>query len=583
MKKFWIIFGAVIIGILAYWGYGFYSESNGEQTRVYEVEKADLTEIITEVGTVVPIKEIDLTFPMTGKVSKLHVNEGDSVKPGDELAQLETSKILADINSANAAVQEAQAALNKLLAGATAEDLQIYETGVSNAETNLEKQKFSSSTAIAEAEINVETRKTALAQAIKDNEVSLTQAYEDAIDTINDSSTRADGAIGIINYIKDIYFSTGYNTANQVSNKYVSIKEDYAELEGIISEIDENDYATIDSAIIETQELLKELAEVLSFVSDSLIGEARINVSVTDEGYVEAERDSISLAITNMTSAKQTISSATQDTDNFDIMGGVDAAQAALDQAEATLESVKAEWDARISQAQGEVQLARDQLVQARAPAREEDIALYKAQVNQAVAYSDLIQQNLADTKLLAPLDGVVTKIYTDVGELATVGVPALSMITVEKYKIEVYISELDIAQVEIGDEVEITFDAFGTDDMFMGRVMNIDPFETVDDGDIFYEITIELDQEYDAVKSGMTVNISIKTADKEDVIVVPSRYIGEENGGKYLKVLGPNGEESEDEGETYNKVEVITGLKGRDMTEITSGVEVGQEIIPYY
>jgi RND family efflux transporter MFP subunit len=582
MKKFWIIFGAVIIGILAYWSYGFYSDENGEQTRAYKIEKLDLTEIISEVGTVVPIKEIDLTFPMTGKVAKIHIQEGDNVKVGDELAQLETAKILADINNASAAIQEAQAALNKLLAGATSEDLQIYETGVANAETNLSKLKLSSATDIAEAEINVATKKTALDRAIKDNEVSLDQAYENATDTIADSSTRSDGAIGIMNYIRDIYFSTGDNDSTKVSNQYYSIKEDYDDLQITISAIDETAYATIDTAIAETQIFLKDLAEVLNFVSDSLKDEPRISVSVTDEGYVETQRGSISVAISNTTSAKQTITSATEDTDNFDIMGGVDAAQASLDQAEAALESVIAEWDSRISQAEGELQLTRDQLVQARAPARTEDIALYQAQVNQAVAYSDLMQQTYNDTKLLAPVDGVVTNIFTDAGELATVGVPALSMITIERYKIEVYISELDIAQIELGDEAEVTFDAFGSDDMFVGKVTNINPFETIDDGNIFYEITIELDEDYDAIKSGMTVNISIMTADKEAVLVVPSRYIGEENGGKYLKVLDEDGKEGE-EGEKYDLAEIITGLKGRDITEIVSGVEEGQEIIPYY
>lgn len=582
MKKFWIIFGALIVAILAYWGYGFYAEENGGLERVYEVERADLTEIITEVGTVVPIKEIDLTFPMTGKVAKIQVEEGDHAKAGDELAQLETVKLLADLNNANAAIQEAQAGLNKLLAGSTAEDLQIYETGVANAETNLAKQKLAAATDLVEAETNVGAKIIALERATKDNEVSTSEAYEDAIDTINDSNTRADAALGIINYIRDTYFSSGNNNSTQVTSKEFAIKDDYDDLQNTIDSIEENTYATVDTALDEIHTFLKDLAEVLGFVSDLLKDEPRVTVSVTDEGYVDTERTSISTAISSITSAKQTINSATQDTDNLDIMGGVDAAQASLDQAEAALESVKAEWDAKVSQAEGELQLTRDQLVQARAPAREEDIALYQAQVNQAIAYADLMQQTLNDTKLFAPVDGVITKIYTDVGELATVSVPALSMITIERYKIEVYISELDIAQIEFEDEVEITFDAFGSDDLFMGKVMNIDPFETVDDGDIFYEITIELDEDHDAVKSGMTVNISIKTADKKEVLVVPSRYIGEQNGGKYLKVLSADGKEGE-EGEKYDKVEVVTGLKGRDMTEIVSGVEEGQEIIPYY
>jgi len=294
---------------------------------------------------------------------------------------------------------------------------------------------------------------------------------------------------------------------------------------------------------------------------------------------LDTERTSIATATTNTTTVIKAITTATFDADNDDITGDVEEAQANIDKAQASLASVEAEWNAKISQAEGELQLARDQLVQTRAPAREEDIDLYQAQLNQAIAYADLMQQILNDTKLITPLNGIITTIYTEIGELATISTPAMSMITVEQYKIEAFISELDVAQISLQDKVEVTFDAFDFDEIFEGEIVNIDPYETIDDGDIFYEITIELDEENENIRSGMTVNITIKTADKEDILVVPSRYIGEERGQKYVKLLVDDGEE----GEEFVKIEVITGLKGKEMTEIVSGLEEGQEIIPYY
>jgi hypothetical protein len=61
-------------------------------------------------------------------------------------------------------------------------------------------------------------------------------------------------------------------------------------------------------------------------------------------------------------------------------------------------------------------------------------------------------------------------------------------------------------------------------------------------------------------------------------VLGVPSRYIGEESGKKYVKLLtSQTGEQ------TYVLTEVETGIKGKDMTEIIKGLNAGQKIIPYY
>ena len=105
---------------------------------------------------------------------------------------------------------------------------------------------------------------------------------------------------------------------------------------------------------------------------------------------------------------------------------------------------------------------------------------------------------------------------------------------------------------------------------------MSVDPFETISDGDIFYKVVIELDEYDESVRSGMTVNIRIVTAEKEGVLVVPSRYVGVRDDGRYVKLKADN-----DEG--FELVEVKTGLKGIDMTEILEGLSEGDLIIPYY
>ena len=75
-KKHWIIiavFAVIAVVLLAI----IISNGEEEDFEIYEVEIEDLKEVVSEVGKVVAVKEIDLIFPMQGTVSKVLVDEGD--------------------------------------------------------------------------------------------------------------------------------------------------------------------------------------------------------------------------------------------------------------------------------------------------------------------------------------------------------------------------------------------------------------------------------------------------------------------------------------------------------------------------
>lgn len=118
-KKIWIIAAAAIVIIIGIWGY-FSSRSGGDRQDYFVVVRQNLAEIVTEVGKVTPVQEIDLTFALQGRIASINVKEGEQVARGAVLASLDTTKVKADFEKANAAVREAQARLDKLKAGATA-------------------------------------------------------------------------------------------------------------------------------------------------------------------------------------------------------------------------------------------------------------------------------------------------------------------------------------------------------------------------------------------------------------------------------------------------------------------------------
>ncbi|MBD3360395.1 HlyD family efflux transporter periplasmic adaptor subunit [Candidatus Peregrinibacteria bacterium] len=588
MKKFWIISGGALALILIVWGYFYFSGENGEY-KVVEVKKQDITEIVSEVGKVVPVKEVDLTFQQTGIIAQIAVNEGQKVTRGETLAKLDTAKIKADLANAQASVQEAQARLDKLYAGASSYDIQLSETAVKNAEENLEKVKDTAESEIARAESNVESAEIALENAEetledkgKITEKDIQQAYENALSTLKDTITKIDTALKTVKNIREEYFDTGKFEDLQVQNKEKIADEGYDEALNIINDAGLDKPETIEEALEKTLSVLNDTSEALSFIRTEMDEKQGISPTQSEKSAVDMDRSNINTAISNITSASQTIDSMklVEETDLSTAKSNVKQAKTALAEAESNLKAVKSQWENKIANAQGQLNMARNELNLKTAPPRQEDVSLYRAQVNQAIAYVDLIQQNLYDSELRAPMDGLVTNIYLEDGELATINTPVLSVITVGNYQIESYISELDIAQVTVDDPVDITFDAFGKFKVFTGKIVEIDPYETVIDGDIYYKVTIEMDEyEKEKILSGMTADIEIKTASKENVLVAPSRYIGEEGGINYLKIY----KGVVDEEVQYERVEADVGLEGLDYTEIVSGVEEGQKIIPYY
>jgi len=154
-----------------------------------------------------------------------------------------------------------------------------------------------------------------------------------------------------------------------------------------------------------------------------------------------------------------------------------------------------------------------------------------------------------------------------------TVGEPVISIISQEPFQIEVDISEIDIGKVDIGDSVEITLDAF-PDYKFLGKVIDIDPAETIIQRVVYYKITVGFEEPDERIKSGMTANIDIITDSRENVLIIPQRAVLIKNGEKIVRIL---------EGEEIKELQVKTGIQGgQGEIEILSGIKEGDKVITF-
>jgi multidrug efflux pump subunit AcrA (membrane-fusion protein) len=122
--------------------------------------------------------------------------------------------------------------------------------------------------------------------------------------------------------------------------------------------------------------------------------------------------------------------------------------------------------EARIAYAKAQLELAL------KGPGKEE-LAVAQAQIDAAQAALDMLEIQLANTEIKAPLDGTIQYRMIEPGELAVTGSPVITLVQLEQLKITVYLPEDRYGVVNLGDEVEVQVDSY-PETVFQAKVIRI-------------------------------------------------------------------------------------------------------------
>ncbi|HVV15064.1 MAG TPA: efflux RND transporter periplasmic adaptor subunit [Candidatus Paceibacterota bacterium] len=189
----------------------------------------------------------------------------------------------------------------------------------------------------------------------------------------------------------------------------------------------------------------------------------------------------------------------------------------------------------------------------------------------------------LADTYVRAPFDGIVSKVNVSVGD--TVGSGTAIATVISKTQVATLsLNEVDAAKVQVGNKATLTFDAI--DGLTLtGTVASIDAAGTVSQGVVSYALEIAFDAQDPRIKAGMTVNASIQTSVKSDVLIVPSSAVKTVGGASYVQVFDPPLAETGGAAGVASKtaprqVAVETGLSDDTNVEIVSGLSEGEQVV---
>ena len=208
------------------------------------------------------------------------------------------------------------------------------------------------------------------------------------------------------------------------------------------------------------------------------------------------------------------------------------------------------------------------------AAVRNPDLDVARADVVSAEGRLQSANVALENTILRAPAKGTITRIGMKLGELVQAYSPVVGLQDTENLYLEANINEANIASLEVGQEVEVTFDALGPNFVTEGQIATIEPSSTIVSGVVNYKIQTALPK-LESIRPGMTANMTILVAERSDVLVVPSRSVIEEDGRTFVRVI------TDAKKGTFEEVEVVVGIEGDGgMTEIISGIEEGQTVV---
>jgi len=516
---------------------------NGGQEITYTTEEArvgQLTQTVTATGSVESAQDISLNFKTAGKLVFLGAKEGEKVTAGKVLARIDSAGLAAQTEQYRANLYAAQADLARVKAGSSVEDIRVSQEQVAKGENDLASLK-------AEREIQIKILKEKILDAV--NNGAFTSQV--ALDNIFNYFINDDKTANLI--VQD------NNLLSQVESNYYKLANDWQAVKNLIDQA--NSAKDSENIIVAADKLRTLLSDLTGLLNNCF---RLAETIVINANYSQTAKDSIKLDISGQ-----------QSTNN--------ASLTALQTARANLTNSSNSYDSQIEAAEKNLNIYRAQLDLKQAGPRDFELSAAQARVAQAQAQLNQALANLADYSIIAPIDGTVTQVNYSIGEQTNLSAAVVKMLSTEQYQIKVDIAESDITKIKIGDKTIIELDAFGNDQIFTGTVSFVDPAQTIIQDVIYYRTTVSFDSDSrnEQIKPGMTADVTVTTANKNDVLYIPQRAVKlreailGEVPEKYVEVLVAGNQVVE------KTVEI--GLRGDDgLVEIISGLTVGDKVVTF-
>lgn len=256
-----------------------------------------------------------------------------------------------------------------------------------------------------------------------------------------------------------------------------------------------------------------------------------------------------------------------------------DVAQAQLRSAQARVRELSAgSRPEEIEVARAQVRQAEAALAQARSAMLQEavqaaDVLAAEAAVRNARAQLEQARDRLGETRIAAPIAGIVARRLAQVGQTVIGGMTGggtlvMTIADMRAVQAGVYVDETDVAQVALGMPVRVTADAL-PGRTFNGKVARIAPQSQVIQNVTQYEVVVDIENPDQALRLGMTVDAEFVVLERQGVLLVPTEAVRGQDARVLILV---------EEGR-LTPVAVETGATDGRQVEIVRGAEAGQTV----
>jgi macrolide-specific efflux system membrane fusion protein len=258
-----------------------------------------------------------------------------------------------------------------------------------------------------------------------------------------------------------------------------------------------------------------------------------------------------------------------------DVIARIDSRglQARLAQARAQVGVVEQDLRAAQVEQQRLARLAEQKLVAA-SQAEDAQIAVAQAQARLEKARRDaaVVDTELGYAVIRAPIAGTVASVSTQEGETVAASFSAPTFVTIigeNALQLIALVDETDIGGVSPGNPVSFTVEAYPAQE-FSAAVLSVAPKGTIISGVVNYEVMIRITSDPGPLRPDMTANVSIRTAERE-ALVVPGSSIQREASERFVWVA---------QGNDVARRDVVTGTREGAFTEIRRGLSGAERVL---
>lgn len=537
-----LVVGTVVVGCSAIGGGPPAQSAGGGRAAtvitVAMVTTGPISQTIGYNGTVQAADTVNVAPVISGRVMKLNVDIGSSVKAGDVIAELDKSTLNAQVAQAQSAVDAANVKVEVIKAGARPEAIAAAQASAASAQAKLDAVKNgarSETVAVARSAVDTARAKLAAIQAgARPESVAVAKANVNAAQA--KLQQLLDGA-----------------TPDQVASAQLSVEQSKNTLFSAQTTRDGQCAPRNPSYVCQAAQASVNAAETGVTV-------ARQNLkTLTDQ----PTQDAINQAQAAVDAAQQAYNLAQKPYTDQDVA----QAQSALASAQQAYQLASNPFTAQdVQQAQAAADQASQQAKLAGQPYTDLDLKSAQVAVQQAQAALDVAKTQLSQANVVAPFDGVVSAKLLSVGALASSSTPIVSLIS-PHLQVQFSIDEARISNVQAGQAVALTTSAF-PGKQFGAKVAMVAP--TADSKTHTFSVLVEPTDTSGSLRAGMFVTLNVTVASFPKATLVPNQAIVQQGAQSVVMVVANN---------AAHVTPVTLGITDDKNAQVVGGVNDGDQV----